>query len=137
VRAENLEPALECYADTRQVWTREAVPNDWARVRMNMGILWVNRAVGDRADNFEQALGFCADALQVWTSEAVAHKWVIFQMNMGDALYCEKCSACVEHFVEGEQQLHRCELHRVADSRRGRPRRQPGASPRVNTELEF
>jgi hypothetical protein len=37
------------------VWTREAVPPDWALLRVNIRIAWAGRVEGDRADNLEGA----------------------------------------------------------------------------------
>jgi hypothetical protein len=85
-RADNMERAIACYRDALHVYTREAVPQDWARLQMNMGIAWWDRVRGDRADNMERAIACYRDALQVWTPVAMPSEAADVQHNLGLAL---------------------------------------------------
>ena len=73
-----------------KVYTREQLPQDWARTQNNLG-----NALGDLADRSEgpraaqlldQAVEAFRSALKVRTREQLPQKWAMTQNNLGNAL---------------------------------------------------
>ncbi|WP_354634797.1 CHAT domain-containing tetratricopeptide repeat protein [Planktothricoides raciborskii] len=64
-RSDNLEIAIIAYESALKVYTREAVPQDWAMIQSNLGLAYYNRIKGERADNLEKALAHYSEAAQI------------------------------------------------------------------------
>ncbi|MEM9119952.1 MAG: tetratricopeptide repeat protein [Cyanobacteria bacterium P01_F01_bin.56] len=84
-RALNLEIAIAAYEAALQVYTRDALPQDWAMTQNNLGTAYRNRIRGERADNLEQAITAYEAALQVRTRDAFPQDWAMTQNNLGNA----------------------------------------------------
>jgi len=84
-RACNLEIAITGYEVVATIFTREALPQDWAMTQNNLGIAYRNRIQGERAENLEQALAAHTATLQVYTCEAFPQDWAMTQNNLGNA----------------------------------------------------
>ncbi|MHC5828659.1 MAG: CHAT domain-containing protein, partial [Nostoc sp.] len=54
-KASNMEIAITGYEVALTVYTREALPQNWAATQNNLAIAYRNRIKGDRANNIEQA----------------------------------------------------------------------------------
>lgn len=52
-----------------KVRTREAMPEEWAQVQNNLGIVYCDRICGDKAENLEQAIACYQNALLLGTRE--------------------------------------------------------------------
>src|SRR5262249_37165343 len=72
---DNLEKAIAAYEASLGVYTREALPQDWAATQNNLGGAYRDRIRGDRADNLEKAIAAFEKALTVRTREAAAQEW--------------------------------------------------------------
>ncbi|NEP11944.1 MAG: tetratricopeptide repeat protein [Symploca sp. SIO2C1] len=81
--ASNLETALASYKSALKVYTREALPFNWATAQNNLAIAYRNRIRGARAQNLEDAIACFQNALQVLTREAFTFNWATAQYNLG------------------------------------------------------
>ena len=79
-RTDNLESTIAGYDAALEVITREAMPVEWAKTQMNLGIAFANRFRGDRTDNLEIAIAGYDAALEVYTREAMPVEWAKIQM---------------------------------------------------------
>ena len=85
-RADNLEKAIAAYEAALTVWTREALPREWASTQNNLGFAYASRIRGDRADNLEKAIAAYEAALTVCTREALPREWATTQNNLAARL---------------------------------------------------
>ena len=67
------------------MYTREALPQNWAIAQNNLGTAYHNRIRGSRADNIEAAIKAFESALTVRTREAFPQNWANTQNNLGIA----------------------------------------------------
>ena len=65
------------------VYTREALPEDWAMVQSNLGGTYRDRIQGSRAENLEASIKAYEAALTVYTREALPEDWAMVQSNLG------------------------------------------------------
>ncbi|QSJ15565.1 tetratricopeptide repeat protein [Nostoc sp. UHCC 0702] len=70
-KASNMEIAITGYEVALTVYTREALPIDWAMTQNNLGLAYCSRIKGDRAKNIENAIAAYTAALTVRTKEAL------------------------------------------------------------------
>jgi len=84
-KASNIEIAITGYEVALIVYTRKALPEDWAGTQNNLAIAYRERIKGDKADNIENAIAACTDALTVYTQEALPQKWAMTQCNLANA----------------------------------------------------
>lgn len=84
-KASNMEIAITGYEVTLTLYTREALPFDWAATQNNLGLAYTNRIKGDRADNIENAIAVLTAALTVRTREALPQDWAETLFNLGIA----------------------------------------------------
>jgi hypothetical protein len=84
---ENLEKAIAAYQAALTVFTREALPREWATTQNNLAIAYVDRIRGDRADNLEKAIAAHDAALTVRTREALPRDWATTQSNLATAYW--------------------------------------------------
>ncbi|MEQ9001519.1 MAG: CHAT domain-containing protein [Coleofasciculus sp. B1-GNL1-01] len=85
IGANNQEIAITGYNVVLQVYKREVVPHEWAKIQNNLGIAYTNRIRGERAENIEQAIACCQAALQVLTREGFPQDWTMAQNNLANA----------------------------------------------------
>jgi tetratricopeptide (TPR) repeat protein len=83
--AENPEEAVKAYEQARTVRTREAYPQDRARIQFHLGIVYRNRMLGLKSENLEPAIKSYEAALTVYTREAFPQEWVRVQNNLASA----------------------------------------------------
>ena len=69
--ADNLEAAIAAFEAALTVFTREALPLEWAQTQVGLGAVYHARIRGERADNIERAIAACEAALTVFTREAL------------------------------------------------------------------
>ncbi|MBO1348122.1 MAG: tetratricopeptide repeat protein [Hormoscilla sp. GUM202] len=81
----NVEIAIAGNKIALTVYTKEALPQDWARTQHNLGIAYNSRIKGDKAENIEEAIAAYGQALSVWTFEAFPQDWARTQNNLGAA----------------------------------------------------
>ncbi|MHC5827891.1 MAG: CHAT domain-containing protein, partial [Nostoc sp.] len=62
-KASNMEIAITGYEVALTVYTREALPQDWAMTQNNLANAYIQRIKGDRADNIENAIAASTAAL--------------------------------------------------------------------------
>jgi hypothetical protein len=82
-----LAPQRNCESAPR----REKVPEEdpgwedpgWATARMNLGVAYRDRLVGNRSDNLKRAICAIEDSLSVWTRERNPEHWAAARMNIG------------------------------------------------------
>ena len=84
-RADNLEQAVAHFEAALGVFTREALPQDWANTQINLAIAYWYRIRGDRADNLEKSIAAYEAALAVFTREALPQDWANTQNNLAIA----------------------------------------------------
>jgi tetratricopeptide (TPR) repeat protein len=84
-KASNMEIAIAGYQGMLTVFTREALPQQWAMTLNNLGNAYWDRIVGDKAQNLEQAIASFSAALQVRTRDAFPQQWATTQNNLGIA----------------------------------------------------
>ncbi|MEH2382064.1 MAG: CHAT domain-containing protein, partial [Nostoc sp.] len=65
------------------VYTREALPQQWAMTQHNLANAYRDRIKGDRAENIENAIAASTAALTVYTREALPIYWARMQNNLG------------------------------------------------------
>ncbi|MBG1259772.1 tetratricopeptide repeat protein, partial [Nostoc sp. BAE] len=88
-KASNMEIAITGYEVALTVYTREALPQDWAVTQNNLAAAYSDRIKGDRADNIEIAIAAYTAALTVYTREALPQDWAMTQNNLANA-YSER-----------------------------------------------
>ena len=74
-RAENIEQAISAYEQSLKVFTRKAMPVEWAQAMNNLAGAYVGRIRGDRAENIEQAIDAYKQSFHVRTREAMPFEW--------------------------------------------------------------
>ncbi|PZV09974.1 MAG: hypothetical protein DCF32_00975 [Leptolyngbya sp.] len=84
-RALNLELSIAAYQVALRVFTREVLPEDWAKSQNNLGIAYCNRIRGDRAETLERAIAAYKLSLEVYTRDAFPEDWARSQNNLGIA----------------------------------------------------
>ncbi|MEH2021267.1 tetratricopeptide repeat protein, partial [Nostoc sp.] len=84
-KASNMEIAITGYEVALTVYTREALPQEWAATQNNLANAYRDRIKGDRADNIEQAIAAYTAALTVYTREALPQDWATTQNNLAAA----------------------------------------------------
>jgi len=84
-RADNLEKAIAAYEAALMVFTREALPREWATTQNSLANAFVNRIRGERADNLEKAIAAYEAALMVFTREALPREWAATQNSLANA----------------------------------------------------
>jgi len=82
VRSDNLEKAILHLETALPMWTREAMPRDWAMAHNNLGIAYWSRIQGPRADNQEKAAAHFEVALTVFTRDTYPAEWAQIQNNL-------------------------------------------------------
>ena len=82
-RGDNLEKAIAAYQAALTVFTREAMPDEWARSQYSLGHTYQNRIRGNQSDNLEKAIAAHLAALTVFTREALPSEWALAQYNLG------------------------------------------------------
>ena len=81
-KASNMEIAITGYEVALTVYTREALPIDWAATQNNLANAYRDRIKGDRTHNIEQAIAASTAALNVYTREALPQSWAATQNNL-------------------------------------------------------
>ncbi|NEQ71284.1 MAG: tetratricopeptide repeat protein [Symploca sp. SIO2D2] len=84
-QASNLETAIACYQNALQVYTREAMPVEWATTQSNLAAAYSDRILGDEAQNLEKTIAFYRNALEVRTCEAMPADWASTQNHLAIA----------------------------------------------------
>jgi CHAT domain-containing protein/tetratricopeptide (TPR) repeat protein len=84
-RRGNIETAIKAYRNALTVYTRQAAPERWARMMLNLGSAFAERREGSRADNIERAIEAQNSALSFYTPTSDPPKWAIGQRNLGNA----------------------------------------------------
>ncbi|NEN95225.1 MAG: CHAT domain-containing protein [Moorea sp. SIO3I7] len=84
-KASNMEIAITGYEVALTVFTREAFPENWARIQTTIGIAYYYRIKGEKAQNIEEAIACYKQALRVYTLEAFPVNWALTQNNLGTA----------------------------------------------------
>jgi tetratricopeptide (TPR) repeat protein len=103
-----LTEAAEAYSQALTVFTRDAVPQEWARIRGNLGNAY--RSLGELRGGTEgarmlsEAVEIHRQALTVLPRSAFPQDWLRTQKNLGDALQAE---IHLSGFATGLQQLGR------------------------------
>jgi CHAT domain-containing protein len=85
VQADSLEKAIEAFEKALTIFTREALPREWATAQTGLGANFWRRVKGDRADNIEKAIVAYEQALSVRTREAAPQEWAATQYLLGAA----------------------------------------------------
>jgi CHAT domain-containing protein len=85
----NQKIAIIGYQSTLSVFTFEALPEDWARLQNNLGIIYSEKISGNKAENLEQAITFYQSALKVRSSIKYPKEWADTNNNLGLA-YSER-----------------------------------------------
>ncbi len=70
-RAKNIEEAIAAYSQALEVFTRTAMPVDWATTMNNLAIAYYFRIRGERVENIEEAIAAYQQALEVFRPEAL------------------------------------------------------------------
>ena len=65
------------------MWTSGRDPEDWATVKLNLGVAYRERHAGHRWENQERAIGAFEGALSVWSRERNPEEWAAARMNIG------------------------------------------------------
>jgi hypothetical protein len=79
--------AIAAFEDALSVLTRERDLEQWPTARMNLGVAYRDRLVGDRSDNLERAICSLQDSLSAWTRERNREQWAAARMNLGIAYW--------------------------------------------------
>jgi tetratricopeptide (TPR) repeat protein len=86
-----LEQAVDAYHSALQVYTREQLPQDWARTQNNLGCALddlAGRSEGAQASQYlQQAVDAYHSALLVRTREQLPQDWATTQNNLGNIFY--------------------------------------------------
>ena len=84
-KASNIEIAITGYDIALNIYTREALLQNWAMTQNNLAIAYSNRIKGDKADNIEKAIAAYTAALTVRTRKALPQDWAMTQNNLAIA----------------------------------------------------
>jgi hypothetical protein len=69
-RKDNLDRYIGLLEEARELFSREAYPEDWGRVTTNLANTYKNRLSGSKADNVDKAIALFESSLEVYTREA-------------------------------------------------------------------
>jgi hypothetical protein len=85
-RSNNLEIAIVNYeAIGKSIFTKTALPIEWAATMMNLGNAYKDRIIGTRNKNIEQAIVHYQEALTVFTKSTTPSEWAATMINLGNA----------------------------------------------------
>ena len=84
-RANNIELAIVGFKVISTVFTREAFPEEWAKVQNNLGVAYSDRIRGNRANNLEATIAAYEAALEICNRENFPEQWAQTQANLGSA----------------------------------------------------
>ena len=82
-KASSIEIAITGYEIALTVYTRDANPQDWARIQNSLGNAYSDRMRGDSAENIERAIAAYEAALTVFTRDANPQNWATIQNSLG------------------------------------------------------
>ncbi|OPF15595.1 hypothetical protein B1L04_24305 [Microcystis aeruginosa KW] len=88
-RANNLEIAITGYHALLEVYTRDRLPEYWAKTKNSLGNAYSKRIRGVKAYNLELAIVAFEEALKEYTRDAFPEDWARTQNNLGNA-YSER-----------------------------------------------
>jgi hypothetical protein len=63
-------------------YTREAFPQQWARIQNNLAAAYHERIKGERKDNLERVITYAKNCLQVYTCVAFPQQWAMIQNHL-------------------------------------------------------
>ncbi|MBE9212846.1 CHAT domain-containing protein [Plectonema cf. radiosum LEGE 06105] len=86
-KTSNMEIAITGHEVALTLYTREALPVEWAMTQNNLAAAYSQRIKGDRAENIEIAIAAFTAALTIRTREAFPKDWADTQNNLGAAYY--------------------------------------------------
>ncbi|MCC5605078.1 CHAT domain-containing protein [Nostoc favosum] len=95
----NLEIAITGYEVAATIFTREAFPQEWANIQLNLAPAYRHRIRGHRADNQEKAIAVCNNALLIYTRDDFSEKWATLQNNLG-LLYTDRITGHTSENIE-------------------------------------
>jgi hypothetical protein len=88
--AELLFQAVAAYRAALTVYTRDSLPQDWARTQNNLGIVLQQQGIRTEgeagAELLSQAVAAYREALTVFTRESLPQDWATTQTNLMVAL---------------------------------------------------
>ncbi|BAY91965.1 MULTISPECIES: CHAT domain-containing protein [unclassified Tolypothrix] len=70
---------------TRNLFTKEENPKEWANIQLNIGDYYDVNHTGDRAKNLEKAIHSYTQALQVFSPETYPEEWGKVQQHLGNS----------------------------------------------------
>jgi CHAT domain-containing protein/tetratricopeptide (TPR) repeat protein len=77
------DAAIAHFEAALEIYTRERSPKDWGDTQNNLGIVYFQRADGDRRDNLRQAIVHFEASLEVRDRETTPFDWAQTQQNLG------------------------------------------------------
>ncbi|WP_414516802.1 CHAT domain-containing protein [Nostoc sp. PCC 9305] len=86
-KASNIEIAITGYEVVLIVYTKEALPQNWAMTQNNLANAYRERIKGDKANNIEKVIAAFTAALTVYTREALPQNWAATQNNLANAYW--------------------------------------------------
>lgn len=81
----NIEGAITAFEHVLPVYTRTAMPIEWAMTTANLAIAYRHRIQGDRAENQERAIELYKEVLTVYRRDAVPKEWARIATTLADA----------------------------------------------------
>lgn len=83
--ASSFEASIAAFEAALQVYTAVRYPVQWAKLQLNLSVVYIDRQAGERRENIEQAIYYAKAALQVFTRQAFPTEWARAHNNLGNA----------------------------------------------------
>jgi tetratricopeptide (TPR) repeat protein len=87
----DIENAISTFHRGLELTSREAFPEEWATIEINLAIAFGDRVRGRRADNFEESIRCYHLALEVLTREAFPEQWARIEVGLANLEESIRC----------------------------------------------
>lgn len=85
--AEKLERALEAFLGATTVYSKQSHPLKWARIKLELGSIFLLRQRGDKYTNTQSAIQSYNEALSVYQQPSTPFEWAECQRGLGKAFF--------------------------------------------------
>jgi tetratricopeptide (TPR) repeat protein len=110
-----VERAIRAYEQALTVYTREALPVQWATTQNNLGNAYSERIAGDRSENVERAIRAYEQALDWFAAGTFPYHLITTGRNLGNAAFgvqsWSKARQGYLHAIQGTEHLRGQALH--------------------------
>ncbi|MBD2431035.1 CHAT domain-containing protein [Fischerella sp. FACHB-380] len=88
-RGENIEKAINCFNKELEIHTQNHYPQEWLKVKNDLGVAYSDRIQGDHSENIKQAIHHLTEALQAFPHNRFPEQLDWLSHNLASVLFEE------------------------------------------------